>query len=181
MLGDEILQSWEVRGDRIDITDQESGAMSSEKMVAGNSLDYGIGGSYFVGVTMRAAMPIDTVPVAKTPSFAFAMGNQLGPPQFNEGGKALTARFQWQACVRGKGNHTNTSTGLCAIGIRPSEVELSSMLGAEAAGKATHSGPRGTVFLKERHISMPGGQTFSMRFKVGDILSLNNGDAWWCR
>ena len=73
--------------------------MSSEEVVAGNCLDDGIGGSSFGGITMRPTMPIDTVPVSKSPSFAFTMGDKLGPPQFNEGRKALTARFQWQACI----------------------------------------------------------------------------------
>ena len=73
--------------------------MSSEEVVAGNCLDDGIGGSSFGGITMRPTMPIDVVPVAQPSSFALAMGDKLSPPQFDEGRKALTARFKWQACV----------------------------------------------------------------------------------
>ena len=69
--------------------------MSSEKVIAGDCSDIGIGGSSFGGITMRTTMTIDIVPMAESPSFAFAMGDKLGTPQFNERCKALASCFQW--------------------------------------------------------------------------------------
>ena len=136
--------------------------MSTKLVVVGYRLDDSIGGSSFGSVAMRPTVPINILPTAQPPSFALAMGTKLSTPQVDEGGQALTARFQRQACVRGKGNHTDTCTRLNSIGVRPSEVELSSMLGAKLVGQSGHGGTGGTVFLKERNISMSGGKAFSM-------------------
>ena len=49
---DEILQRWEVVRISIDVTDQEGRAMSTKSVVAGNRLDYSIGGSGFGCIAM---------------------------------------------------------------------------------------------------------------------------------
>ena len=135
-----LLQSWEVFRISIDVTDQEGRAMPTKSVVTGYRLDDSIGGSSFGSVAMEPTVPINIIPMAQPPSFALAMGDKLSPPQVDEGGKALTARFQWQARVRSKGNHTNTCTRLTTVGVRPNEVELASMFGAKLVGQASHGG-----------------------------------------
>ena len=112
------MEGGEVGGVSIDVADKEGRAIPSKLVVADDSLDNGIGSSSLGGVAMRAAVAIDVVPMAKTSSFALAMGNKLSPAQLDILGKLLAASIKWEASISGKGNNADASTWLTVIGVR---------------------------------------------------------------
>ena len=109
------------------------------------------------------------------------MSDELRPAQFNVLCQPLATNLKREACIRGQGYNTHTSTRLTVVGVRRRVVELSGMLGSELVGKASHGGRSGAVLLKESHVSMSGGKPIGMGLKVGDILRLDDGDARWRR
>ena len=125
LVGDEIVEGGEVGGVRIDVPHDESRPTSPKLVVADDSLDDGVGSRGLGGVAMRAAVATDVVPMAKTSSFALAMGNKLSPAQLDILGKLLAASIKWEASISGKGNSADASTWLTVIGVRRSAEQLS--------------------------------------------------------
>ena len=119
--------------------------------------------------------------MAKSSSFALAMGEQLGTPEVLSSDKAREARGELEQSVRVKSHGTASSTWLWLIGVRTREQELPPMELAVVVPEPPHGRKTGAMFLKECEISRSVGKAFCMSLEVGHTLRLHNGDARWRR
>ena len=173
----ELAECWEVGGISVDITDDEGGPHTSQRVVAEDGLEDRVSRSRFGCVAMGPSEAINVVPVTYIGSLALAMRQELSAPKLNECGKLWASGGKRQAGVGGEANGSNASAGLTAVGVRAGVVQLAPMHRTELEGKSAHGSLGGAVLLKERDISTPLSQPFSIRGEVGDVLSLDDGEA----
>ena len=179
-----VGKGWEVVGISVDITDDEGGPHTSQRVVAEDGLEDRVSRSRFGCVAMGPSEAINVVPVTYLGSLALAMRHELSAPKVGEFGKLWASGGKWQAGVVGEGYGSNASAGLAAIGVRASEVQLTPMHGTEIEGESGHGSLGSAVLLEEGDISTPLSKPFSIRGKVGNVFGLDDGEAsawlgWW--
>ena len=173
----QLGESWEVVGISVDIPDDEGGSRTPQAEITDDGLQDRVSSSCLGSIAMGPSVAIHVVPVAHLGSLALAMRQKLRAPQFNVLGKLWASGIKRQAGVGGEANGSNASAGLTAVGVRAGVVQLAPMHRTELEGKSAHGSLGGAVLLKERDISTPLSQPFSIRGEVGDVLSLDDGEA----